>query len=364
MQHVHVVEGVVRQAIPLGRGVWRLTVDVDGQHRQALLFEQLTPPAAAGDRVALNTTAVDLGLGTGGVDFVSHVLGKRRRGRGPGHIMKLRYTPAQLPVLAAEEQASPYHEVLKEKSHLAGMPVVVATLHSQLAPAVAALRLALGQRATIVYIMTDGAALPLALSDTVRRLLASGLLDKTVTVGHAFGGDLEAVTLFSGLLAARWALGAHAAVVAMGPGVVGTGTPFGNTAVETGQHSDAVAILGGRPVAAPRISFADPRRRHQGVSHHTRTAFGVVAQRRCTLVVPQLDERRRNVVMAQLEEAGIIQRHDVREESRGQAALDVLQACGVPLQSMGRGLQRDPALFLAAAAAGYVAADLAEGSGA
>src|SRR5690606_23688994 len=180
----------------------------------------------------------------------------------------------------------PHHALLREKSDLAGLPVVIAGLHSQLAPAAAALRLALGPRATLVYVMTDGGALPLAFSGLVRRLIQAGLLDKTVTVGHAFGGDLEAVTLFSGLLAARWALGADAAVVAMGPGVVGTGTKFGTTAVEAGQHADAAAILGGRPVAAPRLSFADPRPRHRGVSHHTLTAFGVVAQRRCTVVVP------------------------------------------------------------------------------
>src|SRR5690606_31758504 len=121
--------------------------------------------------------------------------------------------------------------------------------------------------------------------DTVRDLRRLGVVDKTVTAGHALGGDVEAVTLFSGLLAARWVLGAAAAVVGMGPGVVGTGTPFGTTAVEVGQHADAASLLGGRVFAAPRLSFADPRPRHRGVSHHTLTAFGLVAQRRCTLAL-------------------------------------------------------------------------------
>lgn len=362
MRSVNTAEGIVRRAMREADGLWRLTVEVDGRSREALLFEQLTPPADVGDRVALNTTAVDLGLGTGGVDFVVHVVGRSRRSDGPGHIMKLRYTPAQLPVLAAEEEASPHHALLREKSDLAGLPVVIAGLHSQLAPAAAALRLALGPRATLVYVMTDGGALPLAFSGLVRRLIQAGLLDKTVTVGHAFGGDLEAVTLFSGLLAARWVLGADAAVVAMGPGVVGTGTKFGTTAVEAGQHADAAAILGGRPVAAPRLSFADPRPRHRGVSHHTLTAFGVVAQRRCTVVVPALPAEQRAVVLEQLRQAGIDQRHDVWEEARGQEALDLLAAAGIPLRSMGRSVEEDPALFLAAAAAGFVAGDLAGGA--
>lgn len=361
VRHLHGAEGVVREAVRVGEGLWRLTVDVNGELRTALLFEQFTPLAAPADRVALNTTAVDLGLGTGGVDFVIHVFGKPHSPeQKQGHIMKLRYTPLQVPVLAVEEEDSPYHEVLQSKDDLGGMPVVIAALHSQLAPAAAALRLALGKQANIVYVMTDGAALPLSFSTSVRRLVELGILDKTVTVGHAFGGDVEAVTVFSGLLAARWVLEAAAAVVAMGPGVVGTGTPFGTTAVEVGQHADAVSILGGRAVVAPRISFSDRRPRHRGISHHTLTAFGRVAQCRCTFVVPRMTDEQRTLVMAQLEEAGICRRHDVREEVRGQHVLDYLVEAGVPLQSMGRGPEQEGALFLAAAAAGFVAADMVD----
>src|SRR5690606_9467433 len=252
----------------------------------------------------------------------------------------------------------PHHALLREKSDLAGLPVVIAGLHSQLAPAAAALRLALGPRATLVYVMTDGGALPLAFSGLVRRLIQAGLLDKTVTVGHAFGGDLEAVTLFSGLLAARWALGADAAVVAMGPGVVGTGTAFGTTAIETGQHLDAAGILGGRAVAALRLSFADPRARHRGVSHHSLTALGVIAQRPCRVAVPRLADDEERLVRSQLDGAGIPARHRLVDEARGQEALDALADRGVALRSMGRTPAEDPAPFLAAAAAGYVAADL------
>lgn len=358
MRHMHVAEGVVRGAVACGGGLWRLTVELAGQVRPALLYEQFTPPALPGDIVALNTTAVDMGLGTGGVDFVTHVIGKRRTATDQaGHIMKLRYTPMQTPVLSVEEEGGPHHETMKTKQDLAGMPVVVAFLHSQLAPAAAALRLALGSEAVIVYVMTDGGALPIAFSDVVRRLLELGLLDKTVTVGHAVGGDLEAVTLFSGLLAARWVLNADAAIVAMGPGVVGTGTPFGTTAIEVGQHADVVSLLAGRAIVAPRLGFADGRERHMGVSHHTLTALGRVAQRRCTIVLPNLGESRRQSVMRQLVDAGITGRHEVREEARGRQALERLAALRIELRSMGRGPQQEAPLFLAAAAAGYVAAD-------
>lgn len=360
MRYGHVVEGVVREAEWCGDGLWRLIVDAAGRARRALLYEQFTPPAAVGDAVALNTTAVDMGLGTGGYDFVVHVVGKRRRSTGQtGHIMKLRYTPLQTPVMAVEEQDSPHHDTMKAHEDVAGLPVVVTFLHSQVAPAAAALRLALGPNAVISYVMTDGAALPIAFSDIVRRLVQHRVVDNTITVGHALGGDVEAVTLFSGLLAARWVLLADAAVVAMGPGVVGTGTSFGTTAVEVGHYADAASVVGARVFVAPRLGFADPRERHVGVSHHVLTALGRVAQRRCTVVLPQLDERRRQLVLDQLRSGGITDRHDVMEEARGSQALDYLTELGVELRSMGRGRQEEGPLFLAAAAAGYVAADAA-----
>ena len=79
----------------------------------------------------------------------------------------------------------------------------------------------------VVYVMSDQGALPMAFSRSVAELRASGLLAGTVTVGQAFGGDLEAVTLHSGLLAARLALGAELVVVSQGPGNLGTGTRWG-----------------------------------------------------------------------------------------------------------------------------------------
>lgn len=359
---VHVQEGVVRATREVAPGLWRVDVDLGRGVEPALLYEALTPVARTGDRVAVNTTAVDLGLGTGGYHFVVHVCGQGRpAGGNPGHVMKLRYTPMQLRVLAAEEPASPYHTMLAEADDLAGMPVVVAELHSQLAPAAAALRVALGPAGRIVYVMTDGGALPMAVSRLVRDLRAAGFVDATVTVGHAFGGDVEAVTIFSGLLAARWALGADAAVVAMGPGVVGTGTRFGTTAVETGQHLDAAGALGGQAVAALRLSFRDPRPRHRGVSHHTLTALGKVAQRPCWVAVPALPTGEMDLVEAQLTEAGIAYRHRLVRALRAREALDALAAEGIALKSMGRTAHEDPAPFLAAAAAGFVAAGLVQG---
>ena len=148
-----------------------------------------------GDRVVVNTTAVELGLGTGGWHVVHWNLARDDwREPGPGHVLKVRYTSLQADVGSTEE-----HEPgLAEFDDVGAMPVVVAGLHSQL-PAVAAAFKDAAPEARLVYVMTDGAGLPLALSDLVAALTDRGLLDATVTCGQAFGGDFEAVSVFS-----RW----------------------------------------------------------------------------------------------------------------------------------------------------------------
>src|SRR5262249_6862257 len=216
------------------------------------------------------------GLGTGGYALVV-ALPDRLPPDPPefrGHMVKARYTPSQPIVPGVDEPASPYHQLLSTVDDLAGMPVVVADLHSALPAILAGIRAEVPD-ARVGYVMTDGAALPAWFSRTLAAL--SGLLAGTVTVGQAFGGDLEATTVHSGLLAARYVLHADLTVVAQGPGNLGTGTPWGFSGVAAGEAVNAAATLGGRPVGSLRISAADPRPRHHGVSHHHLTAYGPVA---------------------------------------------------------------------------------------
>ncbi|MDK2856078.1 MAG: hypothetical protein PWQ41_1555 [Bacillota bacterium] len=365
MIHLHSAQGVVLSVHKLPTGVEELEVDLGGRVERALNYPELTGPAPVGCRVELNTTAVDLGLGSGGYHFVMAARSGCKKALGskaaPGHIMKLRYTPHQLRCLAVEEEASPYHALLRDADSLEGLAVVVAELHSMVGPAAAGAQAVLGPEACIVYIMTDAAALPMAFSRTVPVLKEKGLLAATITAGQAFGGDLEAVNIFTALLAAKWALKADVAIVAMGPGVVGTGTRFGFSGVEQGQVVDAVNCLGGRPVAVLRLSAADLRPRHRGVSHHTLTALGRVAQTRTTVALPCLtDVGFRELVGRQLDLAGITARHHL-VSAPGEPGLKVLERLGVKASSMGRCPADDPPFFLAAAAAGWVAGQLASG---
>ena len=195
----------------------------------------------------------------------------------------------------------------------------------------------------IAYCMTDFAALPLALSDMVRAARGAGLIDATISCGQAFGGGLEAVNLHSGLLAARHVVRADVAIVAIGPGVVGTATPFGHGGIAQGEAINAVASLGGVPVAALRISFADERPRHRGVSHHTLTALSDIALGRAVIAVPELPEEYAERVEDALDDAGVFDRH-VRADSDG-ATKALPSMRGLEVTTMGRSYGDDPAFF-------------------
>jgi hypothetical protein len=330
---------------------------VAGEPVRALAYPALTGTPQPGDRVLLNTAALDLGLGTGGYALVIAIPDRLPPDQdGPGHLVKARYTPLQAVVAGADEPGSPYYDALRDADDLDGLPVVTADLHSALPAILAAYRAERGGSPAVAYVMLDGGALPAWFSKAIARLRELGWLAGTVTVGQAFGGDLEAVTLHTALLAARHALGAELAVVAQGPGNLGTGTRWGFSGVACGEAVNAAAVLGGRPVGSLRVSQADPRERHRGISHHSLTAYGRVALARADIVVPELP----GDLGAQLAAAAapLAARHRlVRISVSG--LIEILRDCPVRLATMGRGLDDDPAYFLAAAAAGRHAAGLA-----
>jgi hypothetical protein len=348
-------EGRISEVMETTTGLVRARATVDGVDVDAVGFPSMLGPLEVGDRVVLNVTGIELGLGTGGDGFILWNLdGPGAPGAGPGHIVKLRYTPWQTEVAAVEAPENPHHDALKELESLSGMPVIVCGLHSQIAGAAAGVKEASGD-ARIGYLMTDGAALPLAWSKLVASLQAAGLIDVTCTSGHAFGGELESVNAFSGLTALRAVGGADVVVAAMGPGVVGTSTRLGFSGMEVGGLLDAAGALGGHAVASLRISFSDPRPRHRGVSHHSLTALRLAAARRATVAVPRLFGEHEHIVQATLAEAGIGRRHELAFAD-GRPGVELLERAGVEVTSMGRTLRESPELWVAGSAAGRVAA--------
>jgi hypothetical protein len=339
------------------RTVVAITDERDGLQRvdlhdgsRAYVITQLTGPVGVGDDVVVNTTAVDLDLGTGGWHVVHWNVSRREWGTaGPHHIMKVRYTSLQVDTGSVEED---HAEAMASFVDLDGRVVVACGLHSQLAPIVLAVR-HVRPEARIAYVMTDGAALPLALSDTVHRLSTAGLLDVTITAGHAFGGDLEAVGVPSALAAAVAVGAADVIVAGCGPGVVGTGTRLGTSALEIAHIVDTCSALRGRPVVCARYSAAETRPRHAALSEQTRVALEL-ARTAADVPVP----------------AGAVA-DDVRHSLHGLphrvvevtvADTDsVLAPMAGHLSSMGRTPDDDPVFFAVAVAAGTFAAVSAAG---
>jgi hypothetical protein len=338
----------------------------DGQVQTAIHYTDMFPELVAGDRVLLNTTAVSLGLGTGGVHFVYVVL-ETKRGRMPeyeaagpepiryGHMMKLKYTPSQRSVLAAEEPDSPYHFIFNLNSNLQGMPVLIGELHSMLPVIICWLRYRKKHFAPkIAYIMSDGGALPLAFSNHVRILRELGWMEGTVTYGQAYGGDIETMNKFSGLIAARHILHADIAVVTMGPGIAGTGTPMGHTGMEVGELVNAVHSLGGVPIVIPRISFAESRERHFGLSHHLLYTLSKITLAKAAVPMPlNISGAEMAKVKQQIIGTGCTEKHDILW-IEGITVDDIeqsQQAYPIPIKTMGRDLRMDPGFYSGVCAA-------------
>ncbi|MEX0817338.1 MAG: DUF3866 family protein [Gaiellales bacterium] len=303
-------------------------LEVDG--RPCVAYPRLTGPVALGDEVLVNVQALELELGSGGFDilYVNLTRGLDLVPEPGAHVMKLPYTPLQHAARHAEEGTE-----LPER--LDGMPVVATSLHSQLAPVCAGLR-----NPRVAYIQIAGGALPVSLSDAVRGLKERGLLNLAIGAGACFGGDDDCANVYSALAVAR-ARGAEAVVCGIGPGIVGTGTSLGHGGVVAAAAANAANALGGTPIIAPRVSGADRRERHRGVSHHTLAALAL-----CLGPVRVAWP----AGLAAPAELGAVDEVDVS----GWA-----EACaGLPLSHMGRGPDEDPDFFAAAFAAGRLAASL------
>ncbi|MDR1152343.1 MAG: DUF3866 family protein [Bifidobacteriaceae bacterium] len=370
-------------------GAQELTCAIGHRSVRALAYTGLVPALGVGDRVILNTAALDAALGTGGWAFVVAPGDDAPAPDAPaaspsgpaGYLVKARYTPLQAMVRGIDEQTSPHHRVLAEATDIDAMPVVTADLHSSV-PAVLAGIHADAPGLRVVYVMADGGALPLPFSRTVAALEAAGSLAATVTAGQAYGGTVEAATVHSALLAARLVVGADIAIVTQGPGNLGTGTHWGFSGVAVGEAVNAIATLGGRPVGTLRVSGADPRPRHRGLSHHSITAYGQVALRPAMLAVPDFDGRGEGEPEARapmtrawdLPEVGdaivrglaeLVPPRGIHQAVRvpTDGLMAALEASPAPMTTMGRTLHDDPAAFLAAACAGRLAASLVATTG-
>ncbi|MCX6376991.1 MAG: DUF3866 family protein, partial [Armatimonadetes bacterium] len=194
----------------------------------------------------------------------------------------------------------------------------------------------------------------------VAELKEKELLDATITCGQAFGGDIEAINLYTALIAAKEVTLADAVIVCQGPGNAGTGSKYGFSGIQQGEAINAVGILGGTAIAVLRMSFADQRERHRGVSHHSRTVLGSIAIRPALVAVPEMSEDRSQLIMEQITPILWKTGHQMRLVD-ADPGLEELKEKGVRVTTMGRSVEQDREFFLAGSAGGVVAAEVLQG---
>jgi hypothetical protein len=319
-----------------------LTVRVGAEERPAWADRALVGEVREGDQVIVNVEALDLGLGSGGFDVVHVNLsrGLEAPGVAEAAAMKLNYSSLQHPVEPVEAQAT--------EEDQRPIPVLVLSLHGQLAPAVWAAARAGEMR--VGYVQTPGGALPGGFSRDVANLRRAGLLCDHVTAGPAHGGERESITVIGALRAAAGPLGWDAAIAGPGPGIVGSESALGHGGMAALDTAHAALALGLETLLAPRMSSGDPRERHRGLSHHTETVLRLLLR---SVRVPAPASE-----VAELVELREVCGDDHKVWPRD-TSIDEYAASGLAASHMGRSIEEDRLFFAAALAAGDALAAVA-----
>jgi hypothetical protein len=359
----------VLQAGPVDGPEQDLAISLEGERRRAIADLGLIGSSQVGDELIVNVQARDLGLGSGGFDIVHVNLTRGLSGDGPAgtHVMKLNYTSLQHTVTPLED------EQLRLPLE---QPVAVLALHGQLAAVAWAFAQA-KPNAKLGFVQTGGGALSGGHSRVVRALRADGLLAGHITAGAAFGGEGEALTtagaLHHGLRILDW----DAAVCGPGPGIVGSSSPLGHGGMYALDSAHTAIALGAPTLLVARMSSADPRPRHRGISHHTRTVLDLLLEP-VTVALPAgirspvgadlraglgsvfgsiVSERGMRQMALDVDRPARMARHDWR---RAPVDMPAYLASGLPAETMGRVLLEDPLFFAASLAGGTVLAELCE----
>jgi hypothetical protein len=358
----------VLQAGPIDGTEQELEISLDGERRSAISDIALMGESRQGDEVVVNVQARDLGLGSGGFDIVHVNLTRGLDGAGTpeAHVMKLNYTSLQHAVRPVED------ELLELPL---GQPVAVLALHGQLAAVAWAFSQARPD-GRLGFVQTTGGALPGARSRVVRSLREQGLLAGHITAGAAYGGEGEAVTTAGALHHGLRTLGWDAAICGPGPGIVGSSSPLGHGGMQALDSAHTAIALGAPTLVVARMSSADGRPRHRGISHHTltvldlllepvtvalpagiRSPVGADLRARLGSVFGSSTARVKPQMELEVDRPARMARHDWR---RAPVDMPAYLASGLPAETMGRVLIDDPLFFGAALAGGRVLSDVCE----
>jgi hypothetical protein len=344
----------------------------DGERRPAIADVGLLGVSVVGDELIVNVQARDLGLGSGGFDVVHVNLtrGLAAEGTPNAHVMKLNYTSLQHAVIPVEDTQTGADERLDLPLE---RPVGVLALHGQLAAVAWAFARAQPDL-RLGFVQTQGGALPGGHSRIVRALRERGLLAGHLTAGASYGGEGEAITTAGALHHGLRTLGWDAAVCGPGPGIVGSSSPLGHGGMEALGSAHTALALGAQTLLVARMSSADGRERHRGISHHTLTVLDLLLEP-VTVALPAgirspvgadlraglgsvfagSPERGKPQLELEVDRPARMAHHDWRHAP---VNMPGYLASGLPAETMGRGLVEDPLFFAAALSGGTVLAEL------
>jgi hypothetical protein len=183
-------------------------------------------------------------------------------------------------------------------------------------------------------------------------MLERGLLAGHVSAAAAHGAPAEAITVEGALDAGR-RLGWDCAFVGPGPGILGSASALGHGGLAALANAHAALALGSAVVLVPRLSSADSRERHRGLSHHTDTVLRLLLRPVRVpfpdgLSLPSSAALGRAVSRGGHEAAGV----DVS------VLCDGYLASGLPTRTMGRSFEQDRDFLLAGLAGGALLAEL------
>ncbi|MCD8508958.1 MAG: DUF3866 family protein [Bacillus sp. (in: Bacteria)] len=329
-------------------------IETNGGSRRAVVYRSLHPTISIGDWVIVNTTATALGLGTGGWDIVRAVITEEAslwKEKRHGHIMKGRYLSDQHSVLSVEAPESSYHSLFQKKFSLDGKKILLCELHSMI-PIIWFLLQQMEEPIPLTVIFSDEASLPLQMSRHLSYLKKQSQFI-SITTGQSFGGQLEAINIVSALQYIIETNSGGMVLISQGPGVTGSNTYYGFTSLAQSNWANMVGALGGKPVWIPRMSQADGRERHQGISHHTITPLGELTLTKSIMPVPtgKYSDPWIQNDMESLKAKEHVEIRKVNEELLF-PLLSKVQGCSpFPITTMGRTIDKDPLFFLGVSAA-------------
>ncbi|WP_252187610.1 DUF3866 family protein [Anaeromonas gelatinilytica] len=348
---ISIKKGKVIKIMKKYKDITMVEVIIDNKINKAINYNDITGHVEVENDVIINTTAVELNLGTGGYHFIIAILDKFKKNlsNNNGHIMKMRYTPHQVRCLTLEENEK-FKDIFNGSISLNEGIYAVGELHSMLEPLVTSIKY-IKPNTKICYIMTDGGSLPISFSNTVRRLKENYLLDKTITIGNSFGGDYECVNIYSAIIASKKIINADVTIIAMGPGIVGTNTKYGFSGIEQGYILDGIKKLKGNAIFIPRISFNENRSRHIGLSHHNLTVLSDIVNNKVNVIIPKLKKEKNDIIERQLISNYIYDKHDVYH-SFGENIKKAFEFYDINPTSMGKNFYENKEYFIGIGAVG------------